>query len=146
MNSEPTVTSLNAPAMTEAKLELAKDNVAHMTMASDIIDIIESYQQPLPAGVENLRPVGRSHFMEMVYHRLVKNEKISMVLPAFPFKSPNSRTKVLGILPDKAEEFALRCLDGLCKNIKRIYAPGAEVYIVSDGIVYSGMSSLLFVM
>ncbi|KAI2601828.1 Pyoverdine/dityrosine biosynthesis protein-domain-containing protein [Hypoxylon sp. NC1633] len=62
-----------------------------------------------------------------------------MCLPAFPFKSPNTSTKVLGRLPDKAEEFALAHLNGLCAAIGDIYAPGARLMIVSDGLVYNDL-------
>jgi pyoverdine/dityrosine biosynthesis protein Dit1 len=43
-----------------------------------------------------------------------------MILPTFPFKSPNSNTKVLGALPDKAEEIPLAYLNGLCAAVKDI--------------------------
>ena len=61
-----------------------------------------------------------------------------MILPAFPFKSPNARNKVLGTMPDFGEELALAHLNGLCQNIGEVYAPGADVYISSDGLVYNG--------
>ena len=66
------------------------------------------------------------------------NERIRMVLPAFPFKSPNSEVKVLGTLPDKAEDVALVHLNGLCAAVEDNYSPGAILTIVSDGLVYSG--------
>lgn len=61
-----------------------------------------------------------------------------MCLPAFPFKSPNTQSKVLGRLPDKGEEFAMAHLNGLCLAVKDIYPPGAKLTIVSDGLVYNG--------
>jgi pyoverdine/dityrosine biosynthesis protein Dit1 len=61
-----------------------------------------------------------------------------MILPAFPFKSPNARDKVLGNMPDFGEELALSHLNGLCQNIADVYEPGANVYISSDGLVYNG--------
>lgn len=61
-----------------------------------------------------------------------------LCLPAFPFKSPNTQSKVLGKLPDKGEEFALAHLNGLCLAVKDIYEPGAELVIISDGLVYNG--------
>lgn len=63
-----------------------------------------------------------------------------MALPAFPFKSPNGDVKVLGVLPDKAEDVALAHLNGLCAAIGDIYPPGAILTIVSDGLVYNGLS------
>lgn len=61
-----------------------------------------------------------------------------MVLPAFPFKSPNNDSKVLGTVPDKGEEIALAHLNGICESIKEVYEPGADITIASDGIVYNG--------
>lgn len=79
-----------------------------------------------------------TNFLAQVYAKVQSNQPILMCLPAFPFKSPNTRTKVLGRLPDKAEEFALAHLDGLCAAIKHEYAPGAQLMIISDGLVYNG--------
>lgn len=61
---------------------------------------------------------------------------VRLVLPAFPGKSPN-RAKVLGTLPDMAEELALGFLDSLAGRIRRIHPPGAEIVICSDGRVFS---------
>ena len=61
-----------------------------------------------------------------------------MVLPAFPFKSRNRDGKVLGRLPDLGEDIGLARLQTLCDDITRIYPRGAEITIVSDGIVYNG--------
>ena len=63
-----------------------------------------------------------------------------MCLPAFPFKSANKVYKAFGFLPDKAEEIALARLHAMCKRIEEIYAPGACVTIISDGLVYNGSS------
>lgn len=118
--------------------EVQKDvQDAALLLSNEIFELIDSYRQPLPGDMPDLRSQGRALFTQVIYRRVVKGEKIPMVLPAFPFKSPNSQSKTLGVLPDKAEEIALQCLDGLCKNIERIYTPGAELFIVSDGIVYS---------
>jgi pyoverdine/dityrosine biosynthesis protein Dit1 len=61
---------------------------------------------------------------------------ITLVLPAFPGKSPNA-AKVLGPLPDLAERRALEFLDQLCARIAARYAPGARVILCSDGRVFS---------
>ncbi|MGP3979938.1 L-tyrosine/L-tryptophan isonitrile synthase family protein [Streptomyces sp. KR80] len=63
---------------------------------------------------------------------------IVFVLPGFPCKSPNP-SKVLGVLPDMAEELALDFLDSLCRRIGEIHAPGAHVVICSDGRVFSDL-------
>lgn len=61
---------------------------------------------------------------------------ITLVLPAFPVKSPNL-AKVLGVLPDLAERRALQFLEGLAKRIGALHAPGAEIILASDGRIFS---------
>jgi len=78
-------------------------------------------------------------FLSVIARYVVKGERIQACLPAFPFKSANKVYKVLGSLPDKAEELALERLNTLCLRIQEIYAPGAEIVIISDGITYNGM-------
>ena len=63
-------------------------------------------------------------------------QPVTFVLPAFPGKSPNLG-KVLGILPDMAERRALVYLQQLCERIGRIYEPGADIILASDGRVFS---------
>jgi pyoverdine/dityrosine biosynthesis protein Dit1/AcrR family transcriptional regulator len=66
------------------------------------------------------------------------NEPVHLLLPAFPAKSPNT-SKVLGRLPDMAEELALEFLEGVCREIREFYAPGARVTVCSDGRVFSDL-------
>ncbi|CAG8290184.1 unnamed protein product [Penicillium salamii] len=103
--------------------------------AMDVLRIVESY------GVDfektGISWKGFESFVPIVLAQIEKQEPIRMILPAFPFKSPNSHDKVLGDLPDFGEELALFHLNGLCQNISAVYAPGAEIYISSDGLVYN---------
>lgn len=67
----------------------------------------------------------------------IKEEKpITFVLPGFPAKSPNL-AKVLGTVPDMAEQLSLEFLNTLCKQIQEIYSPGAHVIVCSDGRVFN---------
>ena len=65
-------------------------------------------------------------------------EPVHFLLPAFPAKSGNPK-KVLGRLPDKAEELALGFLERVCDEISDIYPPGARITICSDGRVFSDL-------
>lgn len=70
---------------------------------------------------------------------MVREEKpLRMILPAFPFKSPN-RGKTLGPLPDFAEKHALEQLHGLCQRLGAIHPPGAKLVICSDGRVFADL-------
>jgi pyoverdine/dityrosine biosynthesis protein Dit1 len=108
--------------------------------ATTVLKIIESY------GLNYERTGswdGFETFFPVVLGQITRGESIKMLLPGFPFKSPNARDKVLSNLPDLGEELALKHLNGLCENIKAVYEHGAEVHITSDGLVYNGKLLLL---
>lgn len=86
---------------------------------------------------------GAQNFVPVVRRFVAAGERIEACLPAFPFKSANKEYKVLGKLPDKAEELALERLNSICTRIQDIYPPGARITIISDGITYNGMYSTI---
>lgn len=81
---------------------------------------------------------GTVNFLTSIDRFVQAGERVETCLPAFPFKSANKVYKVLGSLPDKAEELALQRLNHMCARIKDVYKPGARVTIISDGITYNG--------
>lgn len=113
-----------------------------MGTSKRVLDVILRYRSPLPKGAADRSDEGALKFLSLIYRAVKNNEAVRLVLPAFPFKSPNSSVKVLGALPDKAEDIALAHLNGLCAAIQDIYPPGAVLTIVSDGLVYNGKSVL----
>lgn len=121
---------------------LSDDDSSDRKMAVDILKVIESYGVDYEKNGGSWK--GLESFIPTVEERVKHGEPIRMILPAFPFKSPNARDKVLGTMPDFGEELALAHLNGLCKNIAQVYEPGAEVYISSDGIVYNGEITAFF--
>ncbi|KAK7931137.1 hypothetical protein PG985_001849 [Apiospora marii] len=106
--------------------------------ASKILTIIERYRLLRP-GQPDISSESNAKFLEQIAVSVSKGQEIRMCLPAFPSKSPNTATKVLGRLPDKAEEFALAHLHGMCAAIQSIYEPGAKLTIISDGLVYNDL-------
>ncbi|GFF44663.1 hypothetical protein IFM62136_00050 [Aspergillus lentulus] len=100
-----------------------------------VLKVVESYGVNFEKTGESWQ--GLTSFIPTVVEQVKKREPVRMILPAFPFKSPNARDKVLGVMPDLGEELALYHLNGLCENIGRVYEPGADVYISSDGLVYN---------
>lgn len=104
--------------------------------ATRILKIIEQY------GLNYERTGswdGFETFLPVVIGQVERKEPIRMLLPGFPFKSPNTKDKVLGVLPDLGEELALKHVNGIAEKIKAIYEHGAEVHVTSDGLVYNGM-------
>jgi pyoverdine/dityrosine biosynthesis protein Dit1/AcrR family transcriptional regulator len=69
---------------------------------------------------------------------VLAGEPLHLLLPAFPAKSPSLR-KVLGPLPDMAEELALSFLENICDELREIYSPGARITICSDGRAFSDL-------
>lgn len=115
--------------------------LASMKTAIKIVHILKSYSLDCKA-------IGAVHhdvetFLPTIAAFVEKQEPVRMVLPAFPFKSPNSQDKTLGVLPDLGEELALHHLNGLCQNVAHVYEHGAEVHISSDGLVYNGIITLI---
>ncbi|KAI1082062.1 pyoverdine/dityrosine biosynthesis protein [Whalleya microplaca] len=79
---------------------------------------------------------GRAYFSDRVEHFTSQNAKIELCLPAFPCKSSNTN-KVLGKDPDRGEQLALERLHGFIEAIEEVYKPGAKLWIISDGHVFS---------
>lgn len=103
-----------------------------------ILDVILRYKSPVPKDTVDRSDEGAMKSLAIIYKAVKAQQPVKMVLPAFPFKSPNTESKVLGTLPDKAEDVALAHLHGLCAAIQDIYVAGANLMIVSDGLVYNG--------
>lgn len=68
---------------------------------------------------------------------MLRNLPIQFIIPAFPFKSRNTESKVLGVLPDKGEELALLTLNSFIDKVTPIYPKGAHLTIISDGRVFA---------
>jgi pyoverdine/dityrosine biosynthesis protein Dit1 len=68
--------------------------------ATEILRIVEKY------GLNYERTGswdGFATFLPVVKGQVERGESVKMLLPGFPFKSPNNKTKVLGVLPDLGE-------------------------------------------
>ena len=129
--SLPATPALQPGDQLESYADISDTPTAKLSL--QILDIIQRYGQNTDDGW-----AGKQKFLPFV-EEYVKNQKpVEMVLPAFPFKSPNRKDKVLGNMPDLGEEIALMHLNGLCESITKVYAPGAHVTITSDGLVYNG--------
>lgn len=110
-------------------------------LSGAILDLVLQYQRkkPVSHGCNCLAySACMATHLNAVEFFVSAHRPVQFILPGFPGKSPNVR-KVLGYLPDKAESLALIFLNDLCKEIKKIYAPGAQVIICSDGRVFSDL-------
>lgn len=64
--------------------------------------------------------------LAQIHQSVQQNQPLTLILPAFPAKSPNL-AKVLGHTPDLGEELSLQFLQQICNRIKQMYAPGAHL-------------------
>ncbi|KAH8883577.1 putative pyoverdine/dityrosine biosynthesis protein [Thozetella sp. PMI_491] len=127
-----------SPSPLATALPTGKLEISHLETASTILQVISRYKLRHD-GISSKAHEGSLSFLAQIYSKVAAGEAIQMCLPAFPFKSPNSVSKVLGRLPDMAEEFALAHLNGLCAGIQDIYPPGAKLMLISDGLVYNDL-------
>ncbi|KAG5967808.1 hypothetical protein E4U58_002107 [Claviceps cyperi] len=79
---------------------------------------------------------GRAVFRESVSHFTRRGQMVEFCLPAFPCKS-SSTGKVLSKAPDRGEYMALEHMHRFIQDIEAIYEPGAKLWIISDGHVFS---------
>lgn len=120
-----TTTAAECLAESDSKSEPVQLDHSHVKTAAQILAIIERYSLPKRHSEQD-EPDQEVNFLDQIYAKVAEGKSIEMCLPAFPFKSPNTSTKVLGCLPDKAEEFALAHLNGMCAAIEDVYSPGAS--------------------
>lgn len=89
-------------------------------------------------------PDGTTQYEAVVTTKLkafdYSDEPISLLLPAFPWKNPNS-DKVLSSSPDFGEELGLARLNHLCEELGKVHPHGAHLTLVADGPVYNGKIS-----
>ncbi|KAI9147526.1 Spore wall maturation protein DIT1 [Paramyrothecium foliicola] len=116
--------------------------VGDSPVSAQILAIIFDYALNKFDDTTDRLAAGIPKFLSVIDQYVNENKPLEMGLPAFPFKSANKVQKVLGSLPDKAEELALDRLNNICVRISEIYEPGAKITIISDGLVYNDLLSI----
>jgi len=121
----------------------------HQTLTKDdiytqnIIQIFDSYLR-FAGPKDEWYDGGRDFFEQRVRFYTTRAAKVEFCLPAFPCKSSNPN-KVAGTMPDRGEEMALKRLHNFVRKIESVYSPGAKVWIISDGHVFSDCSEFISV-
>ncbi|KAF2420724.1 P-loop containing nucleoside triphosphate hydrolase protein [Tothia fuscella] len=119
-----------------------EEDISITLMSTNILEIIFDYALNKFDDCRDRLEAGRPKFISVINKFVRAGVRVDMSLPAFPFKSANKVYKALGTLPDKAEEIALARLHNMCRRIENIYAPGAKVILISDGLVYNDLLSI----
>jgi hypothetical protein len=109
--------------------------------AADVTALFDSYLR-YQGKDDKWTSGGSDYFLNRAKRFTAKRAKIELCLPAFPCKSSNLN-KVTGKSPDRGEWLALERLHGFVEAVEKVYAPGALVWIISDGHVFSDCSKSL---
>jgi hypothetical protein len=133
-------TGLGLSMVDEESSLLSPPSLEVRDVSHQILDIIFEYPLNNFDDSEHRLAGGTPKFLSVIDQFVMAGRRVEACLPAFPFKSANKVYKVLGTLPDKAEELALERLNTMCTRIKQVYKPGARITIISDGITYNGTS------
>jgi len=73
----------------------------------------------------------------------IQNKKpIVLTMVGFPYKSSNTKDKVLASVADGAERYSLVYIHTFLEKIKNVYAPGAQLFIFTDGIAFCDIEKI----
>lgn len=107
-----------------------------MTTVNKILDVFQSFRMPaLP--IDQYEQVGKTILAEKMSPFVSAQRPIDFVMLGYPMKSPNDRDKVLGKLPDMAEQVSFDNFTCFNDRVKEFYPPGVNISIVSDGFIFS---------
>ncbi|PYH43121.1 isocyanide synthase family protein [Aspergillus saccharolyticus JOP 1030-1] len=135
-----TTRGVSFPATTLNPLDTmawTRKQAASEALVERISEIIASYRISGPE--DHYETVYRPQLLSTLRYFVSRQEAINMVVPAYPFKSPNREEKVLGPDPDVGERMSLEHFNSIGARISQIYPPGGYVTIVSDGCCYNDL-------
>lgn len=99
-------------------------------ITEDVVRIFEKMIKRNVSGLDMYREEGREALKRKVGMFVSNGMPVDFVLPGFPCKSPNTKDKVLGELPDKAEEVAIDNIDRIVQEIQDVYPTGANFNVI----------------
>ncbi|POM60958.1 hypothetical protein PHPALM_30103, partial [Phytophthora palmivora] len=133
-----------APNLAQSSYDLQPATVLwtkeqQIKMWEHFLDKFSDIQSRFPSPIDRFEEEGKPKMEQIVMGLIERRVPITLVLPSFPFKSPNSADKVLGKLPDRAEELSLTRLERFCREVEEAYPPGCRIVIFSDGRVFNDL-------
>lgn len=104
----------------------------------NILDVFQQFRMA-PTPLDQYEQVGKGLLTEKIQKFVDSNSVLNFVMLGYPMKSSNDRDKVLGKLPDLAEEVSMKHFGTFNKLVKQVYRPGVNINIVSDGYVFNDL-------
>jgi pyoverdine/dityrosine biosynthesis protein Dit1 len=106
--------------------------------AEMILDVFQHIRmQPTP--IDQYDSVGKDILRSRIEQFVSNNKTIEFVMLGYPMKSANTRDKVLGVLPDLAEQASIENFAQFNEVVKQFYAPGVRINVVNDGYVFNDL-------
>lgn len=135
-DSEPSANNVQSTTLTR---ETSPPIYQHDQLALKILHIIETYG--INNGGTDASRASLARYLPLVIKQVENEQPIRLLFSGFPFKSPDATDRVLGSHVDLGETLALGHLNSLGSNIEAVYSFGAEIHVLSEGLIYNGESS-----
>lgn len=107
-------------------------------MIQQILNIFEGYRMA-PTTIDQYEQTGKALLASKMQTFVAQNKPIGFAMLGLPFKSTNTRDKVLGKLPDLGEELMVKNFEQFNAAVKAVYAPGIKIIVASDGYVFNDL-------
>jgi pyoverdine/dityrosine biosynthesis protein Dit1 len=101
-----------------------------------ILQIFDNYRMA-PIAIDEYEATGKTALANQIEKFTSSQQPISFAMLGLPFKSTNSRDKVLGELPDLGEELTIKNFEDFNNHVKSAYAPGVSIVVASDGYMFN---------
>lgn len=105
-------------------------------LTQNILAVFDGYRMA-PTAIDQYESTGKTILAERIEKFTATNKPISFAMLGLPFKSTNTRDKVLGQLPDLGEELTVQNFERFNIDIQQVYAPGIKINVASDGLVFN---------
>lgn len=102
----------------------------------NVLRVFESFRMA-PLAIDQYEQTGKAVLRGRISPFITANEPIKFSIMGFPMKSPNNRDKVIGKLPDLAEEVTIKNFITFNDEVKKVYSPGIQLAVVSDGLIFN---------
>lgn len=106
--------------------------------ANNVLNVFQGFRMA-PTPIDQYEQKGKLLLKEKIFPFLETNRPIDFVMLGYPMKSANDRDKVIGKVPDLAEEISLKNFASFNEQVKQFHAPGVRIHIVNDGYVFNDL-------
>lgn len=107
-------------------------------MVQEILNVFEGFRMS-PLSIDQYESAGKALLASKIERYVSAGQVIPFVMLGFPFKSTNSRDKVLGLKPDMGEELTLNNFRRFNDQVKTVYPAGVNISIASDGFLFNDL-------